>query len=109
MAQASHGGAKLRLGPCQATHITREGGEHLGLARNPRSTEIATDPSATVGVTHAHARSGTRSTNLRRRADAPSRAESFEHHGVPWFGRSWPEHGGDYGGGEVATRIASGD
>jgi hypothetical protein len=107
--QASHGGAKPRPGPCQTTHLTREGGEHQGVVRKSRSMEIATDLSASARIAHAHERSRTRSTNLHRRTDAPSRAESFEHHGMPWFGRSLPEHGGDHGGDEVATRIASGD
>ncbi|KAK1620362.1 hypothetical protein QYE76_025879 [Lolium multiflorum] len=105
---ACHGGAKPRPSPCQATHDTREGGEHPGVARKSRSAEIATNPSAYTSVAHAHEQTGTRSTNLRGQADAPSRAESFEHHGRPLFGRSWPEHGGNHGGDEVVTRIATG-
>jgi hypothetical protein len=88
---------------CQATHGTREGGEHPGVARKSTSTEIATDPPASAIIAHAHARSRTRSKELRGRADALSRAASFEHHRVPWFGRSWPEHDDDHGGDMVAT------
>jgi hypothetical protein len=66
--------------PCQAMCNTREVGEHLGLASNPRSTEIATSSSVIAGVTHA--------LELPRkkpcgRLEAPSCAESPEHHVEP--------------------------
>jgi hypothetical protein len=46
-----------------ATRTTRGGGEHPGVARRSRSTEIATDPSASASVAHELSRK--KSSDLR--------------------------------------------